>query len=279
MSNSTLPTETLLQRVFQYQPNRTVALTVGELFTVVGAALFFRTFRRKDWWSLCLPLGTLVYATGFKLRIGLAANPNSLGIFMAVQLFLICSPGAFLAFNYIVYGRLIRNRVGPQFSLVKPHRVARLFVISDVTSFLIQASGGGLEAIKSAAKLGSWILLTGLITQAISYVMFIALLVHSHRRIAKNAETMRQGNPIRVIWLLYFSSLFIVIRSLYRVIEQAQGNGGFLLTHEIYFYTLDALPLLFAIVVYIPFWPGKYVEPESSAVPGEGTGVHAIELK
>ncbi len=29
---------------------------------------------------------------------------------------------------------------------------------------------------------------------------------------------------------------------------------------QVYFYLFDALPLLLAIIVYVPFWPGKYVE-------------------
>lgn len=55
-----------------------------------------------------------------------------------MQLLLVCSPGAFLAFNYIVYGRFIRHRIGDRFSAIKPRLVARLFILSDILCFLVQ---------------------------------------------------------------------------------------------------------------------------------------------
>ena len=64
-------------------------------------------------------------------------KPDSLGFFAIEQLFIICAPAAFLAFNYIVYGRLI-SYIGAEHSIVKPQKVAMIFVISDVSTFLMQ---------------------------------------------------------------------------------------------------------------------------------------------
>lgn len=47
------------------------------------------------------------------------------------------------------------------------------------------------------------------------------------------------------------------VRSVYRTIELAQGFRGQLITHEVYFFTLDSLPLLLAIIIYIPFYPSS----------------------
>lgn len=41
------------------------------------------------------------------------------------------------------------------------------------------------------------------------------------------------------------------VRSFYRSIEISEGFQGNLATHEAYFYALDALPLLVAIVVSV----------------------------
>ena len=43
------------------------------------------------------------------------------------------------------------------------------------------------------------------------------------------------------------------------MIELSQGFTGHLSTTEGYFYGLDALPLLLAIAIYVPIWPGRYV--------------------
>ena len=48
--------------------------------------------------------------TGFILRPVVKNDPTSEGLFIAMELFLITSPATFLAFNYIIYGRFVRNR-------------------------------------------------------------------------------------------------------------------------------------------------------------------------
>ena len=41
--------------------------------------------------------------------------------------------------------------------------------------------------------------------------------------------------------------------------ELSQGYQGHLATTEAFFYALDSLPLLHAIVVYVPFWPARMI--------------------
>jgi hypothetical protein len=43
---------------------------------------------------------------------------------------------------------------------------------------------------------------------------------------------------------------------------------------EGFFYGLDTFPLLLAIAVYVPFWPGQFINEETArafAVPGQDT--------
>lgn len=46
---------------------------------------------------------------------------------------------------------------------------------------------------------------------------------------------------------------------MYRTIEFASGSQGPLTTTEIYFWLLDFIPLIVAVGIYIPFWPGKFI--------------------
>jgi hypothetical protein len=62
------------------------------------------------------------------------------------------------------------------------------------------------------------------------------------------------------------------IRSVYRTIENSQGYHGKLATTEWCFYVFDTLPLFLAITVYIPFWPGRFLEFPIAIDNGE-TGV------
>ena len=75
---------------------------------------------------------------GFLARILVKNDPDSIFKFASMQLLLVCSPAAFLAFNYIVYGRLVVEKIGAKYSPIKPTIVARIFVISDVVTFLVQ---------------------------------------------------------------------------------------------------------------------------------------------
>lgn len=52
------------------------------------------------------------------------------------------------------------------------------------------------------------------------------------------------------------------IRSVFRTIELSQGYRGSLATCEACLYGLDTLPLFIAIVVFIPFWPGRFITAE-----------------
>jgi hypothetical protein len=63
--------------------------------------------------------------------------------------------------------------------------------------------------------------------------------------------------------VLALSCTLILVRTVYRVIEYAQGYYGALATNEHYFYALDALPLAVAIGAYVLFWPERLLPPFS----------------
>ncbi|KAF9788001.1 RTA1 like protein-domain-containing protein [Thelephora terrestris] len=248
------------ERDFGYRPNSALAIVAAVVYGTVASALLFRVIRSRAWWGLCLPIGSNFVALGFGLRFLLKYSPNSVAIFAIEELFIICAPATFLAFNYITYGRLI-SYVGAEHSIINPGKVARIFVISDVFTFLLQAGGSAIRTSAKTAKTGQTIVLVGLAAQAISYSFFSVLLIKSHLSIKSSGTPPMGKSYITLIWVLYFSSAFIFIRCIYRVVEFAQGNGGYLLTHEIFLYLMDTLPLILAITVYVPFWPAKYLEP------------------
>ena len=85
---------------------------------------------------------TIAYGFGFILRFEVAKNPYTKILFILEEMFVVVSPAAFLAFNYIVYGRIMRESVGDTrgYSLLKPSLVSTIFVISDIVTFLMQVS-------------------------------------------------------------------------------------------------------------------------------------------
>jgi len=85
-------------------------------------------------------------ALGFTLRVVSRYYPTSSALFSIQRLFIVCSPAAFLAFNYILYGRLI-SYSGAGHSIVKPRRVATIFVTSDISTFLMQVRSNLLSGV------------------------------------------------------------------------------------------------------------------------------------
>lgn len=57
--------------------------------------------------------------------------------------------------------------------------------------------------------------------------------------------------PLAII----MASLFIYVRCIYRVLELSEGWRGYLITHEAFILTLDALMVLLSCLTFIPFHP------------------------
>ncbi|EGW35239.1 uncharacterized protein SPAPADRAFT_69538 [Spathaspora passalidarum NRRL Y-27907] len=55
--------------------------------------------------------------------------------------------------------------------------------------------------------------------------------------------------------VILISSIFIYIRCIYRMIELSQGWRGYLITHEGFVLTLDAMMVFLACSLYVPFHP------------------------
>ncbi|TFK48512.1 RTA1-domain-containing protein [Heliocybe sulcata] len=256
----------IVYRILHYWPNKVAAIIFAALYLIVGVVIFWHVGRYRDWWGLCL-LSASCMAAGYAVRFVEVAVHDSVGFYIFQTFFILCAPAAFLAFNYTLYGRVVVRCLGREFSIIRPERVARIFVISDVTTFLAQSAGNILSASTSAStnKRGNDLALAGLIGQGVSYAFFLCVAFTAHIRYirASPVGTRYQEEWWKVIWLLYFSSVPIIIRSVYRIIEFTQGNPGYLIMHEVYFYCLDGLPLWFAVTCYAYRWPSRYITERS----------------
>ena len=113
--------------------------------------------------------------------------------------------------------------------------------------------GGGIlsKGTASAVKLGQIVILLGLFVQIIFFGLFIVVTYIFYRRMGAN-PTRKALSP-EMPWKKYMYALFavsalIVIRSLFRIIEYAQGNGGSIMRHEVLLYLFDSV-LMFAVLV------------------------------
>ncbi|QRW02251.1 RTA1-like protein [Ceratobasidium sp. AG-Ba] len=257
-----------------YNPLRYIP---SNILTGVSFALYFLTATAlalcmRKWgakWMMCLVIGAYTFSIGLALRFGLSKNPHSKGIYIAEYLFVVLSPCAFLAADYILLGHLVRHLNADQYLFIRPDRVMKIFLASDIVTFAIQACGGGMSTTQDQKTIetGQHIFLAGLAAQMASFALFSALYIVFLLRLYRNApDIWHHQTPVpwyrnwkALAAALGLSCVGILIRSVYRTVELSEGFRGHLATTESLFYGLDTYPLFVAIVVYVPFWPGRFI--------------------
>ncbi|KAG0275888.1 hypothetical protein BGZ96_003577 [Linnemannia gamsii] len=290
--------------ILKYEPNIAGNITTGILYAILGLLFSYYIVRHKTNWALCLPIGAFASSLGFFLRLGMHPHDLLLPLFVAQNILIIATPCAFLAFNYMLYGRLV-TAIDPQFSsnksglrmeksrysFIPPRIVGRTFVISDIATFLIQVAAGSMvgnaKNNRSIADIGDKLFLVGVCAQGISYSLFTILLSDTLLRLVAEARKAGRSHPGKS-WMgldqnvaitiggLYFSSVFIIIRSVYRIIEFVQGHDGYLISNEVFMFVLDAVPLVLAIGVWAIFWPTVLID-RIAAQAQEEAQMHSME--
>ncbi|THC90342.1 hypothetical protein EYZ11_010195 [Aspergillus tanneri] len=101
----------------------------------------------------------------------------------------------------------------------------------------------------SAMNTGENVTIGGLCIQLLFFGVFIIVSIIFHRRIRKfptqnsvmdttsgrlwpNNNNNNNTSWEFVMWGLYISSVLILVRSIFRLVEYAQGNDGYLISHE-----------------------------------------------
>ncbi|KAF7374487.1 hypothetical protein MSAN_00333100 [Mycena sanguinolenta] len=167
-----------------------IALSLYAFSALIHWIHFFMVPPRRSF-IITLPLGMTAMATGFILRIVYSNPPYSLGKYIGMDLFILLSPCLFLATDYMLLSHLARSfdeEVSDRCLLIRHSRVTKIFVWSDIITFLLQSGGGGMTASKnnlSLVNVGNKIALVGLTLQAVSFGLFTIVLIVFAYRVSK----------------------------------------------------------------------------------------------
>jgi hypothetical protein len=158
--------------------------------------------------------------------------------------------------------RIIRGVSGDRFSLIRPKRLTLTFVTGDILSFVVQGNAASFMITAKNPKIGEGMVIGGLMIQIIMFGLFAATAVIFQRRI--NRRPTVESNSSSIPWkqsmrMLFVVSGLIMVRSMFRVIEYAMGNDGFLLRHEWPIYIFDAVLMVTVIIVYYLWYPTWFV--------------------
>jgi hypothetical protein len=190
---------------------------------------------------------------GYIGRILSWKDPCVLGPYIMQTLLLLLGPALFAASIYMILGRIILLTGGEKYSVVRRTWLTKIFVGGDVLCFLMQGAGGGImssaDGDHDKTKMGENLIVGGLFVQLAFFGFFvIAAAIFQFR-----GRDFLRNLPASIPWkkhlyVLYVTSIFILIRSIFRVIEYLQGNDGYLLGSEVFLYIFDSL-LMFAVMV------------------------------
>lgn len=183
------------------------------------------------------------------------------------------APALYAASIYMILGRLIRTVKADHLSLLPVGWVTRIFVMGDVVAFSLQAGGGGIQSAGTLEfyDIGEKIIIAGLFVQIAVFGFFVVVSLLFHDRIVRQPTAASASGAVpwrRYLFALYAASALILIRSIFRVIEYLQGNGGYLISHEVFLYVFDTI-LMAAVMGIFLVWYVEHLESAKGNKRGE----------
>ncbi|KAL0939984.1 RTA1 domain-containing protein [Colletotrichum truncatum] len=262
--------------LWNYYPSFTAAIIFAVLFGVLTGVHIWQAAAHRKKWCWVIIMATIWETLAFSFRAISTKFQQSSGVYLVFQIFILLAPLWVNAFAYMTLGRMIYF-FHPSRSLLRipASTFAAIFVGLDVISFIIQLVGGSMAGPTTPPEeqmRAIHIYMGGIGLQEFFILIFVALAFTFQRdmnRIGSLAGKQSQAwKPL--MWALYFSLGMITVRIIYRLIEFSSGHGmnNQLITHEAYFYALEAVPMLLAIAVFNVVHPGAVFNGPGSEMPG-----------
>ncbi|RAK81097.1 RTA1 domain-containing protein [Aspergillus fijiensis CBS 313.89] len=255
-------------KLYRYTPSRAAAVIFVVLFSLTTAYHVYQLTRRRAWYFLAFVIGGTFQIIGYICRVLAHDHKDSVPIYSVQTILILLAPPLYAASIYMVLGRLIIYLRAERLSIVPVRWMTKIFVTGDVVAFVMQAAGGGIMAsgTVSSYNLGEHITVGGLCVQLAFFTFFMGTCALFHRRIRQSPTTEAvvvtarlHGRSTRswegILLGLYIASILILARSIFRLIEYAQGNDGFLISHEVFMYVFDSTLMVLTMVVINVFYP------------------------
>ncbi|KAK0197509.1 RTA1 like protein-domain-containing protein [Armillaria mellea] len=269
--------------LYRYTPSIVAATIFAVIFFLSTFFQGWRTFKTRSWYFSAMIIGGLMEGIGYIGRIMSHSNPKTLGPYVMQTLLLLVAPALFAAAIYVVLGRIIRMLHAERFSLIRINWLTKFFVLGDVISFFLQSGGGGIMASSNgnSMKIGQYVIVIGLLVQILWFGGFIFVAGVFHYRMRVVPTLTEKTNWRRLMHVLYAASTMILVRSIFRVIEFAQGNDGYFMRSEVWIYIFDSVLMAGVITLFNIFHPSSYLRDDEQYTMAEreekATRVHDEE--
>ncbi|TCD71025.1 hypothetical protein EIP91_000524 [Steccherinum ochraceum] len=258
---------------YEYLVHKDAALAFVVLFGVTTFVHVVQAIYFRMWWLFpTVVLAGIGEVLGWSGRLWSSYSPLLQDPYLMQIVATILAPTPYVAALFIIFAGITRQ-LGVQYSRLSPLWYSRIFLTADIVALVVQAAGGGLAATastQSGSNLGGNIMLGGIVFQldgqtAVSMLAFASVafeyyIRHTSGRSIRLAHGSRRAEINGRMNLLLCSLVFIVtcilIRSVYRTAELADGWNGRIITTEWPFNVFDGAMILLAMYTMNLFHPG-----------------------
>ncbi|KAL1975870.1 hypothetical protein VTN31DRAFT_4262 [Thermomyces dupontii] len=260
-------------QLYRYVPSLPAAIVSVIVFGILTGLHVWRLYRARAFYFTAFTVGGLFETVGYCGRIWSHFDQNALGGFITQAILILVAPALYAASIYMILGRLIRTLRAEHLSLVPVKWITKFFVTGDIISFTLQAGGGGVQSggTLDLFEIGEKIIITGLFMQLTIFGFFVVASAIFHHRTSRSPTHVAVRGDVpwrRYLWVLYSASGLIWVRSVFRVVEYLQGNGGYLISHEVFLYVFDTL-LMVAVMAIFLVWYVEHLESTNGHVKRE----------
>ncbi|KAK6837333.1 hypothetical protein RU639_001541 [Aspergillus parasiticus] len=266
--------------LYTYKPSVAASIIFTFVFGISAGLHVWQAFvKTKAWFFTAFMVGSFMMTFGYASRTASAKDPRSLGPYISQSLLILLPPSLYAATIYMCYGRIVRCTQRPELSIIAPAKVTKLFVIGDVLAFLLQCSGGGMMAISSMNSIGEKVLVFGLVVQLLFFGFFLHVSVRFALRMRSNPASVPSGPWKTLLYILYVMAALIIFRCVYRIVEFVQGHDGYLVSHEVYMYLFDTLPMLLVQLIFHKWRPYNMLYTTETALGSDESYVNLQGLR
>ncbi|KAJ5492019.1 RTA-like protein [Penicillium expansum] len=264
--------------LYNYTPSLVGAVIFAALFVLSTAFHLYQRIRSHAKYFNPFIVGGIFQIIGYIARAAAHFNKTSVILYALQQLLILLAPILYAASIYMVLGRIITFLHGEHLSYVPVRLMTKIFVGGDVLSFILQGAGGGIMSSGSEKSLsiGQWVIIAGLCVQLLFFGSFVISSGLFHMRILQSPTEQSERtkhlqrsilprNWPGLLFACYAVSLLIVVRSAYRLIEFAQGNNGYVISHEVFLYAFDAAMMFLVMVIMNVFHPSVVLQSDATA--------------
>ncbi|EKM50092.1 uncharacterized protein PHACADRAFT_130668 [Phanerochaete carnosa HHB-10118-sp] len=271
---------------YHYTPTKAICILFAILFSVSTSWHAFYGIRYRLWWIF----PTIFLAGGGEIAGWVGRTMSSFDVtnrtgFMIQIVCLIIAPTPLLASIFIIFSSLTQ-KIGTWYSRLSPRLC--MFLALDIVALLIQGGGGGIAAganTDSQQKLGSNVMLIGIIFQTVAMVVFMLLAIEFFTRYALNKPVRKNSGghgqdsysrsalhpKLKLMSIgLSVATLFLFVRAIYRLFELAGGWNGRINSTQWYFNLFDGTMVVLSMYTLNFFNPGPllFSVPEVTSSQG-----------